>query len=134
MDSGGPRGALPSQSIFLTGAEKGSYLAGRSSFRHRLRALTEHSGGYSPDEATRVARTLLPDILVFDTTRRASYSNNGRTLADDVMDIFLSILTNGKITRDNVEPHKDLLASFPYIGSPHAARSVEQVRGRTNIA
>jgi Domain of unknown function (DUF4331) len=53
----------------------------------------------------------------------ASYPHNGRKLTDDVMDGFISILTNGKLTRDNVGPHQDLLASFPYVGQPHKARS-----------
>jgi hypothetical protein len=39
------------------------------------------------------------------------------------MDGFISILSNGKLTRDNVGPHKDLLASFPYVGAPHKVRS-----------
>jgi hypothetical protein len=44
------------------------------------------------------------------------------------MDGFISILSNGKITRDNVGPHKDLLAAFPYLGVPHkAGRSAEGV-------
>ncbi len=46
---------------------------------------------------------------------------------DDAIDVFLSILTNGKVTRDNVGPHSDLLASFPYVGAPHKARSAERV-------
>jgi hypothetical protein len=40
-----------------------------------------------------------------------------------VMDHFVSILTNGKVTRDNVGPHQELLASFPYLGPPHQDRS-----------
>ena len=40
---------------------------------------------------------------------------------------FLSILTNGKVKRDNVGPHTDLLTSFPYVGSPHKIRSAERV-------
>ena len=43
------------------------------------------------------------------------------------IDVFLSILTNGKVTRDNVGPHTDLLTSFPYVGSPHKIRSAERV-------
>jgi hypothetical protein len=121
------RGARPSQSVFLTGDEKAAYLAGQPAddsrfvpvFAHSL----EHAGGYTPEEATRVAKTLLPDILVFDPRRPVSYPDNGRTLCDDVMDIFLSLLTNGKITRDNVGPHHDLLNNFPYVGSPHQDRS-----------
>ena len=125
------RGALPSQSVFLTGDHKAAYLAAEPAddarfipvFAHSL----EHTGGYTPEEATRVAATLLPDILFYDPNRPASYPDNGRTLSDDVMDIFISILTNGKVTRDNVGPHKDLLKAFPYLGAPHKARSAELV-------
>jgi hypothetical protein len=38
---------------------------------------------------------------------------------DDVVDVFLSVLTNGKVTGDNVGHHHDLLAEFPYLGPPH---------------
>ena len=78
---------------------------------------------YTPEEARRVAGILLPDILPYDPSKPASYPANGRTLTDDAIDVFLSILTNGKVTRDNVGPHTDLLASFPYVGGPHKARS-----------
>src|SRR5258708_7524033 len=126
------RGALPSQSVFLTGEEKAAYLASQPAddapfvavFAHSL----EHTGNYTPEEATRVARTLLPDILSYDPTRPVSYPVNGRALTDDVMDGFISILTNGRLTQDNVWPHNSLLASFPYLGSPHkVARSAEGV-------
>jgi hypothetical protein len=121
------RGARPSQSIFLTGSEKATYLRGEPAtdarfiptFAHSL----EHSGGYAPEEASRVASTLLPDVLPYEPTRPASYPSTGRTLADDVMDVFISMLTNGKITRDNVGAHRDLLPSFPYVGAPHEDRS-----------
>lgn len=117
------RGARPSQSIFLTGEEKGAYLAGEPVDDARFIAIfahsLEHTGGYSPQDARRVAETLLPDILFYDPSRAASYPVNGRDLSDDVMDVFISLLTNGKLTRDNVEPHRDLLADFPYLGPPH---------------
>ena len=121
------RGARPSQSIFSTGSEKATYLSGEPAtdarfiptFAHSL----EHSGGYAPDEASRVASTLLPDVLPYEPTRPASYPSNGRTLADDVMDVFISMLTNGKIRRDNVGPHGDLLPSCPCVGAPHEDRS-----------
>jgi Domain of unknown function (DUF4331) len=123
------RGALPSQSVFLTGGEKGAYLAGEPADDARFVAVfahsLEHTGGYTPEEATRVAGTLLPDILLYDPKRPAAYPDNGRTLSDDVMDGFVSILTNGKVTRDDGGPHNDLLTSFPYLGSPHKARSAE---------
>ncbi len=76
----------------------------------------------------RMAKALLPDILFYDPTHPVSYPYNGGALTDDVMDGFISILTNEKLTRDNVGPHKDLLASFPYVGPPHhMARPAEKV-------
>ncbi len=123
------RGARPSQTVFLTGAENGAYLAAEPADDARFVAVfahsLEHTGGYTPDEATRAAKTLLPDILFYDPRQPASYPDNGRALSDDVVDGFLSILTNGKVTRDNVGPHNDLLAQFPYVGSPHKAGSVK---------
>jgi hypothetical protein len=67
------------------------------------------------------AGTLLPDILPYDSTRPASYPENGRTLTDDAADAFIAILTNGKVTGDMVGPHSDLIAEFPYMGPPHNA-------------
>jgi len=119
------RGALPAQAVFLVGAERDAYLAGEPAddarfvpvFAHAL----EHPGGYTPTEARRVARTLLPDMLSYDPRRPASFPTNGRTLTDDAADAFLAVFTNGKVTGDNVGPHRDLLAEFPYLGSPHYA-------------
>jgi hypothetical protein len=71
------------------------------------------------------AKTLLPDILRYDPSLRASYPANGRSLTDDVMDHFIALVTNGKITRDHVGAHADLLTMFPYVGSPHRSRSGE---------
>ncbi len=34
-----------------------------------------------------------------------------------------TILTNGKVTGDNVGPHDDFLDDFPYLGPPHMIRS-----------
>src|SRR5712672_1544253 len=79
----------------------------------------EHAGGYAPEEARRVAGTLLPDMLSYDPTRPASFPGNGRRLTDDAADAFLAVLTNGKVTGDKVGPHIDLLAEFPYLGPPH---------------
>jgi hypothetical protein len=38
-----------------------------------------------------------------------------------VVDPFLAILTNGKVTEDKVGPHSDFLPEFPYLGPPHKA-------------
>ena len=120
------RGARPLQLFLvlgLTDAEKGAYLAGEPAddgrFVAGLAHALEHTGGYTPEEAKRVAGTMLPEILPYDPTRPASFPHSGRTLTDDAADAFLAILTNGKVTEDKVGPHRDLLAEFPYLGSPH---------------
>ena len=117
------RGARPEQAVFLPGEARESYLKGEPAdddrfvgvFAHEL----EHSGGYTPEDAIAVAKKLLPDILSYDPRRPASFPHNGRTLTDDVVDVFFSILTNGKVTGDKVGPHGDLLGEFPYLGPPH---------------
>jgi len=117
------RGARPQQGVFLTGSESAAYLVSEPSddsrfigvFAHSL----EHAGGYTPQEAKRMAETLLPDILSYDPKRPASFPNNGRTLTDDAVDVFLPIFTNGKVTGDKVGPHSDLVGEFPYLGPPH---------------
>lgn len=123
------RGALASQSVFLPGEHQADYQAaepaGDASFIPVFAHSLEHTGGYTPEAAKRAAAILLPDILPYDPSKPASYPSNGRALTDDAIDVFLSILTNGKITRDNVGPHTDLLASFPYVGVPHKDRSAQ---------
>jgi hypothetical protein len=63
-----------------------------------------------------VAGILLPEILPYDTTRPASFPDNGRTLTDDAADAFLAILTNGKMTEDKVGPTAICLPRFPTSG------------------
>jgi Domain of unknown function (DUF4331) len=61
------RGGRPMQAVFLVGEEREAYLSGEPAnddrfigvFAHEL----EHTGGYTPQDATAVARKLLPDIL-----------------------------------------------------------------------
>ena len=117
------RGALPAQAVFLVGGERDAYLAGEpvddARFVPVFAHVLEHAGGYTPTEARRVARTLLPDMLSYDPTRPASFPTNGRTLSDDAADAFLAVFTNGKVTGDKVGSHGDLLDEFPYLGSPH---------------
>ena len=125
------RGARSNQTPFLAGEQNAAYRAAEPKddarfipvFAHAL----EHTGGYTSAEATRVAGIMLPDVVHYDPTRPAVYPENGRTLTDDVVDYFLPLLTNGKVTQDMVGPHKDLLATFPYVGAPHKTRSVERV-------
>src|SRR5258706_7732056 len=119
------RGARPAQAVILV-EERDAYLGGEPADDERFLAAfahaLEHTGGYTPAEAKRVARTLLPDVLSYDPTRPASFPDNGRTLTDDAFDSFIRILTNGKVTEDTEGPHGDLLLEFPYVGPPHQSR------------
>ncbi len=76
----------------------------------------------------------LPDVMRIDTTAPTGYGSalnalgspiGGRLLKDDVIDITLSVLTDGEITSDNVsyegtsgnpsQGHDPLIADFPYL-------------------
>jgi len=106
--------------------ERDAYIAGEpaddvrfvTAFAHAL----EHTGGYTPEEARRVAGTTPPEVLAYDLRRPASFPDSGRTLTAAAADTFLAILTNGKVTGDKVGHDGDLLAEFPYVGRPHNAR------------
>jgi hypothetical protein len=117
------RGARASQEPFLAGDEKTAYLTGEPADDARFVALfahaLEHTGGYTPEDASRAAATLLPDIMPYRPARPAAYPSNGRALTDDVVATFLPVMTNGKVTGDGLRPHADLLAEFPYVGPPH---------------
>ena len=117
------RGARASQEPFLAGDEKAAYLAGEPANDERFVAVfahsLEHTGGYTPEQATRAAATLLPDILPYQPSKPAVYPSNGRALTDDAVAHFLSVMTNGKVTGDGLRPHDDLLSEFPYVGPPH---------------
>ena len=119
------RGALPQQAVFLVGEERDAYLAGEPAEDARFVAVfahsLEHAGGYTPEDARRVAMTLLPDMLSYNPFHPASFPGNGRALTDDAADAFLTVLTNGRVTGDKVGPHRDLLVEFPYLGPPHNA-------------
>ena len=83
-------------------------------FTDELEAL----GGYTATQADGIAKILLPDVLTFDFSSSAGFLN-GRKLQDDVIDIELNLVTNGKVSGDGVGPHTDYLSDFPYLGNPH---------------
>jgi hypothetical protein len=89
----------------------------RKLFTKKFSDLLE-SFGHSSDSAQKTALTLLPDILDYDYSSAKGYPN-GRKLTDDIIDIQLEVLTNGRVITDKVGPHQDLLTTFPYLGSPH---------------
>ena len=74
--------------------------------------------GYREAEATRLALEWVPNILPYNYASAAGYPN-GRKLADDIGDVVVSLMTQGRITTDLVEPHTDYLTDFPYLGPPH---------------
>ena len=78
--------------------------------------LQQH--GYSPDEATAAALTLLPDILHYDSTMPAHYPN-GRVMTDDVFSARMAFMTHGQSTSQAIKPHDNLLAAFPFLGVPN---------------
>lgn len=77
-----------------------------------------HAGHYSADAAEQALHEILLDIMRFDRSKPASYPN-GRMLTDDVASIRVRMVPGGEITGDNLRPHTDLLAGFPYLGPPH---------------
>ena len=74
--------------------------------------------GYPPGEATAAARTLLPDILHYDRTRPAHYPN-GRVMTDDVFSARMIFMVYGQAAPQSIKPHDDLMAAFPFLGTPH---------------
>ena len=88
--------------------------------QHYLQPLSQtlQHHGYPPEEATAAARTLLPDILHYDRTRPAHYPN-GRVMTDDVFSARMSFMVHGQATPQPIKPHDDLLATFPFLGTPH---------------
>ncbi len=119
------RGARPTQTPFMTDAEKEAFLEGEPAQDERFVAMfahvLEHTGGYTSEGAQAAARSLLPDVLPYDPTKGAAYPGNGRVPTDDSKDLFLTVY-NGRLTWDGCGPHADLPHEFPYLGAPHNAR------------
>ncbi|WP_157248579.1 DUF4331 family protein [Nonomuraea typhae] len=119
------RGAHPSLTAYFNPEDaKDAYNAGEPiddvvKYRDAWVKVLEHTGGYTPEEAAKALETVLPDVLRFDRSKPAGYPN-GRRLDDDITDLRLQFISNGKIQGDGIGPHTDLLPGFPYTGPPHA--------------
>ena len=122
------RGARPSQSVFFSpGEEKAEYLGGEpatdtrfvDSFAHVL----EQVGGYPPEDAKRVAATLLPDVLPYDPAQPAAYPHNGRALTDDVADHFSHSSRTGR-WRTTVLARTQTCWTSSRISDRHTVRTV----------
>ena len=94
--------------------------------------------GNSEERADALLGAFLPDVMRIDTSGPSGYANDlnaagspvrGRLLKDDVIDITLSVLSNGAITTDNVsyegtpgnpaQGHQPLEPEFPYLALPN---------------
>lgn len=79
--------------------------------------------GYTFAEAVSVAEVLLPDILTVDVSAPGEYLN-GRTPADDVIDVSLFVVTGGLGANDSAVLDSDCVpandVAFP-TGFPHLA-------------
>jgi Domain of unknown function (DUF4331) len=101
-------------------------------------ARTLKALGNNDDRTKALLQAFLPDVMRIDTTGDSGYANalngkgspiRGRMLKDDVIDITLSVLSNGAIKSDNVsydgpggnaaQGHKPLEANFPYLALPN---------------
>ena len=95
----------------------------------------DSEGAYTDDQLGQLLAVvpLLPDLVTYDTSSAAAGPLNGRALADDVIDIELTIVTGGDplevvdgldevgaINGDGIGPHDDYTATFPYLGVPHS--------------
>ena len=66
-----------------------------------------------------VAAILLPDILTIDTSAPSGFLN-GRTLADDVGDTVLDVVSMGAIPTDCVDANDvSFPSTFPYLAGPN---------------
>ena len=117
------RGGRPLQAVFLPGEKREAYLSGEPAnddrfigvFAHEL----EHSGGYYAGGRKGRREKVAARHSFLRSSSPGTFPHNGRTLTDDVVDVFFSMYTNGKVTGDKVGPHSDLLDEFPYLGPPH---------------
>ena len=93
--------------------------------------------GNDEKRATALLVAFLPDVMRIDTTGPSGYANalnakgspiRGRMIMDDVIDVTLSVVTNGAIKSDGVSyagpnaggtAHKALLDAFPYLADPN---------------
>jgi hypothetical protein len=89
----------------------------RERFLDKFAHIFEH-GGYPKDEATALAEGLLPDLATYDYSSAKGFPN-GRNLTDDVINLGIAQLSNGAVPADGLRPHDDLLAEFPFLGTPH---------------
>jgi hypothetical protein len=124
------RAGHPSMSSFFnTDETKEEYNASepvndRARWTDQFVHLMGHTGGYTPKEAIAALdeHGILPDVLHFDPSKPAAYPN-GRMFAEDVINVRVAFLTKNEAPPTGLEPHTDILGTFPYLGAPHPNKS-----------
>ncbi len=103
----------------------------RALFLSKVTAAAQHVYGYPQEMAQAIAESLLPDVLPYDPSSQQGFPVSGRRLEDDVVDLGIQMMTQGRLTGDGVGPHTDYLPRFPYLGAPHpiAPDTVYQLPG-----
>ena len=90
-------------------------------FTAKLTTLA-HSAANPSDYAQRLIARICPTVLPYELDTPATFnfaSFNGRALADDVMDVILTLASNTPLG-DGVAPDRKLiLPDFPYFAAPH---------------
>jgi hypothetical protein len=95
--------------VFVPTDSKNAFNAGKP--RHDTRDFASFLGP--------LAGLLLPDMLTVDPASAAGFLN-GRRLADDVIDIELSVITGNATAGDCVDANDlPFAASFPYLAPAH---------------
>jgi hypothetical protein len=86
----------------------------------RLAGSAASPSDYAKQLLARICPTTLPYTL--DTDAAFNFAGfNGRGLADDVMDVMLTLVTNTALG-DGVAPDKGRISSeFPYFGEPYTS-------------
>lgn len=138
VNSSGPVVNAPSgnKNVFNAGEPKNDVANFTAAAVSALKAFSslDTEGSYTDEQAGALAGALLPDILTFDKSSTLPAPLNGRGLSDDVIDTELRIVTGGDplnlfggardadggINTDGIGAHTDYMASFPYLGEPHA--------------
>jgi Domain of unknown function (DUF4331) len=98
-----------------------------ASFAQKM-ATTAGSAVHPAEYAKQIVGRLCPTTLVYELGTEAAFDQagfNGRALADDVMDVILTLMTN-RPTADGVAPDTSRIRTeFPYFGAPFT--SAEQL-------
>ena len=118
------RTGMPGLSMLLIPERKESAFArGKPKNDQRfLKDITSSlvSLGNSRADSRALARTLVPNVLLFNPSDTSTYPN-GRFLDDDVMDYLLRTITLGRVTSDYVNNDSNFSDTFPFLAPPNTS-------------